>query len=116
MAAPRFERDPRKDAGNRRTHGLSFDEAQTVFADEHALLLDDPDHSATEERFILLGLSAAFRVLVVVHGCRDRDDMIRIISARRRPSASVNDTRRGGGHETRIRFLKGETKPLREPS
>ena len=83
MAAPRFEWDPRKDAGNRRKHGLSFDEAQTVFADEHALLLDDPDHSATEERFILLGLSAVFRVLVVVHGYRDRDDTIRIISARK---------------------------------
>jgi len=83
MAAPRFEWDPRKDANNRRKHGLSFDEAQTVFADEHALLLDDPDHSATEERFILLGLSATFRVLVVVHGYRDRDDTIRIISARK---------------------------------
>lgn len=83
MVAPRFEWDPRKDADNRRKHGLSFDEAQTVFADEHALLLDDPDHSATEERFILLGLSAAFRVLVVVHGYRDRDDTIRIISARK---------------------------------
>ena len=83
MAALRFEWDPRKDAENRRKHGLSFDEAQTVFADEHALLLDDPDHSATEDRFILLGLSAAFRVLVVVHGYRDRDDTIRIISARK---------------------------------
>ena len=83
MAAPRFAWDPRKDAENRRKHGLSFEEAQTVFADEHALLLDDPDHSATEERFILLGLSAAFRIVVVVHGYRDRDDTIRIISARR---------------------------------
>ena len=83
MAAPRFEWDPRKDAENRRKHGLSFDEAQTVFADEHALLLDDPDHSTTEDRFILLGLSATFRVLVVVHGYRGRDDTIRIISARK---------------------------------
>ena len=83
MAAPRFEWDPRKDAENRRKHGLSFDEAQTVFADEHALLLDDPDHSAMQDRFILLGLSAGFRVLVVVHGYRDRDDTIRIISARK---------------------------------
>jgi len=83
MAALRFEWDPRKDAENRRKHGLSFDEAQTAFADEHALLLDDPDHSATEDRFILLGLSAAFRVLVVVHGYRDRNDTIRIISARK---------------------------------
>ena len=51
--------------------------------DEHGLLLDDPDHSGTEERFILLGLSAAFRVLVVVHSYREDEDTIRIISARK---------------------------------
>lgn len=64
MAEPRFEWDPRKNAANKRKHGVSFEEAQTVFADEHALLLDDPDHSEAEDRFILLGLSAAFRILV----------------------------------------------------
>jgi uncharacterized DUF497 family protein len=79
----RFEWDPAKAASNRRKHGVSFEEAQTVFADEHALLLDDPDHSAAEERFILLGLSAAARVLVVVHCYRVREDVIRLISARR---------------------------------
>jgi uncharacterized DUF497 family protein len=83
MAAPRFEGDPRKDAQNQRKHGVALEEARTVFADEYALLLDDPDHSATEDRFILLGLSAAFRVLVVVHTYRERDDTIRIISARK---------------------------------
>ena len=70
MAAPRFEWDPRKDAENQRKHRISFEEAQSVFADEHALLLDDPDHSTTEDRFILVGLSSAFRVLVVVHTYR----------------------------------------------
>lgn len=83
MAAPRFEWDPRKDAENKRKHGISFEEGRTVFADEYALLLDDPDDSAAEDRFILLGLSAAFRVLVVVHTYRERDDVIRIISARK---------------------------------
>jgi len=83
MRAPRFEWDPRKDAENQRKHGVSFEEARTVFADEYALLLDDPDHSGGEERFILLGLSAAFRVLVVVHTYRAHDDIIRIISARK---------------------------------
>ena len=83
MPAPLFEWDPRKDAENRRKHRVSFEEAKTVFADDYARLLDDPDHSAAEERFILIGLSAAFRVLVVVHTYRRADDIIRIISARK---------------------------------
>ena len=83
MAAPRFEWDPRKDAENQRKHRIAFHEAKTVFADEYAVLLDDPDHSAAEDRFVLLGLSAAFRVLVVVHTYRRPDDTIRIISARK---------------------------------
>ena len=83
MAEIRFAWDPRKNAENRRKHGISFEEAETVFADEHALLIDDPDHSTTEDRFVLLGLSARFRVLLVVHSYREHDDIIRIISARR---------------------------------
>ena len=83
MAGIRFEWDPRKDRANHRKHGISFEEARTVFTDEYALLIDDPDHSVTEDRFVLLGLSVRLRVLVVVHGYRGRDDVIRIISARR---------------------------------
>jgi uncharacterized DUF497 family protein len=83
MAELRFEWDARKNAANRRKHGISFQEAETAFADEHGLLLDDPDHSAAEDRFVLLGLSAGFRVLVVVHCYRARGDVIRIISARK---------------------------------
>jgi uncharacterized protein len=83
MAEPRFGWDPRKGALNQRKHGVSFEEARTVFGDEHGLLLDDPDHSGAEERFVLLGLSAAFRVLVVVHSYREDEDTIRIISARK---------------------------------
>jgi hypothetical protein len=83
MAELRFEWDPRKNAANQRKHGISFEEAETLFADEYALLLDDPDHSEAEHRFILLGLSARFRVLVVVHSYREAEDVIRIISARK---------------------------------
>ena len=60
---------------------MSFEEAETAFYDERALLIEDPDES--EERFILLGLSAALRVLLVCHGYRKTDEVIRIISARK---------------------------------
>lgn len=83
MRELRFEWDPRKAAANRRKHGVGFEEAHSAFADEHALLITDPDHSEAEDRFILLGLSAALRVLVVVHCYRARDAVIRIISARK---------------------------------
>ena len=83
MADLRFEWDPGKDAENQRKHRVSFEEAETVFSDEHALLIDDPEHSSTEERFILLGLSVRFRVLLVAHSYRRGDEVIRIISARR---------------------------------
>ena len=83
MGELRFEWDPRKAAANRRKHGVSFTEAESVFADEHALLLDDPEHSEAEDRFLLLGLSAALRILVVVHCYRAGDAAIRLISARR---------------------------------
>ena len=78
-----FEWDDRKDAENRRKHGISFAEAQTVFFDEQALLISDPDHSTEEERFILPGLSSALRTLVVCHCYRQDGDVIRLISARR---------------------------------
>jgi len=79
----RFEWDPAKAAANRRKHGVSFEEGKTVFWDDHALLLDDPDHSTAEDRFLLLGLSSTPRVLVVVHCYRQDDDVIRLVSARR---------------------------------
>lgn len=83
MSELRFEWDPRKATANRRKHGVSFTEAESVFADEHALVLDDPEHFNTEDRFVLLGLSAALRILVVVHCYRAGDSVIRLISARR---------------------------------
>lgn len=79
----RFEWDPRKAASNRRKHRVAFEEAQTAFFDQEALLITDPEHSAAEDRFILLGVSSALRILVVCHCHREMDDVIRIISARR---------------------------------
>ena len=79
----RFEWDPKKDRANQRKHGISFDEAKTAFSDEQGLLLDDPDHSEDEERFVLLGMSATLRILVVCHCYRGGGDVIRIISARK---------------------------------
>ena len=83
MSELRFEWDLAKAASNLRKHGVSFEDARDVFYDEHGLLLDDPDHSAVEERFVLLGLSAPAGVLVVVHCYRQHRDVIRLISARR---------------------------------
>ncbi len=95
MAELRFEWDGRKDASNRRKHGISFDEAKTVFSDEHALLLDDPDHSDGEDRLVMLELSAALRTLVVCHCYREADEVIRIISARKatRPEREIYNRR-----------------------
>ena len=83
MSALRFEWDERKAAANARKHGVSFDEAQSVFVDENAKLIDDPDHSEDEERFVLLGLSSALRMLLVCHCYRSEGNVIRIISARK---------------------------------
>lgn len=60
-----FEWDPVKAAANLSKHKVSFEDAQTVFSDERARLIDDPDHSEDEERFLLLGLSSSLRLLVV---------------------------------------------------
>jgi uncharacterized DUF497 family protein len=83
MSELRFAWDARKETQNRRKHGVSFTEAETVFSDEHALLVDDPEHSDQEDRFALLGLSASLRTLVVVHCYREHEAVIRIISARK---------------------------------
>jgi uncharacterized protein len=78
----RFEWDARKAALNLRKHGVSFEDAETVFADDLAKLIDDPDHSDEEDRFVLLGLSSSLRMLVVVHCYRADGGVVRIISAR----------------------------------
>ena len=78
-----FSRDDRKGRENRRKHGVSFEEAATAFCDENGRLIHDPDHSQEEDRFILLGFSAKFRLLVVCHAYRQGEEAIRIISARK---------------------------------
>ena len=78
-----FAWDERKNAANQRKHGVSFEEAQTVFYDDRAVLREDPDDEQDEDRFLLLGLSAGLRTLVVCHCYREADDVIRIISARK---------------------------------
>ena len=76
-----FVWDENKAEINIRKHGVSFPEAQSVFDDYDALQIYDPDHSEEEDRFILLGMSSALRVLVVCHCFRENDEQIRIISA-----------------------------------
>jgi len=83
MVGLQFEWDPAKDVANRRDHGLSFEEATTVFADELGRFKGDPDHSEDEDRFLLLGLSASLRVVVVSYSYRHGDEVVRIISARK---------------------------------
>lgn len=79
----RFEWDPLKAARNLRKHGVSFHEAQTAFSDDYGLLLDDLGLASEDQRFVLLGVSSALRLLVVVHSYREIDRTIRLISARK---------------------------------
>ena len=83
MADLRFVWDERKNVANTRKHGVTFAEAETVFLDEEALLIADPDHPDDEDRFVLLGLSARLRSLVVCHCYREENSVVRIISARK---------------------------------
>ena len=78
-----FEWDAKKASLNKSKHGISFDEAKTVFFDEQAKVIHDPEHSDDEDRFVILGLSASMKVLVVCHCYREKDSVIRIISARK---------------------------------
>ena len=83
MSTLHFEWDDRKAAANLRKHGVGFDEAKSVFVDENAKLIDDPDHSEVEDRFVILGLSSALRLLLVCHCYRSDGNVIRVISARK---------------------------------
>ena len=79
----RFEWDPEKDTANLKKHKVSFQEASTAFLDENGLLIEDPDHSESEDRFVLLGLSSSLRLLLVCHCYRAGGGVIRLISARK---------------------------------
>ena len=83
MSTLRFEWADRKATANAKKHVVSFEEAKSVFVDERAQLIDDPDHSEDEDRFVLLGLSSALRLLLVCHCYRSEGNVIRITSARK---------------------------------
>lgn len=79
----KFTWDENKNSLNKKKHGVSFEEAETVFYDENAIEYDDPDHSEKEERFLMLGVSHKLRTLVICHCLREEGTVIRIISARK---------------------------------
>jgi uncharacterized DUF497 family protein len=106
-----FEWDPAKNSQNIAKHGVSFEEAATAFADEHAKIIDDPDHSGDEDRFVLLGYSLAGRMLVVCHCFREQHSVIRIISARK----ATRSERRGYGRWARMRSEYDFSKARRNP-
>ncbi len=83
MNAPRFEWDPDKAAANERKHGITFFEAVSAFYDEQGVEFYDDEHSDWEDRFLLLGMSARLRLLLVCYCHREDDTTIRLISARR---------------------------------
>ena len=74
--------DDKKNRINLEKHGITFEEASTVFFDDRALLFDDPVHSIDEDRFLLLGMSETAKLCIVCHCYRESDTVIRIISAR----------------------------------
>ena len=95
MSTTAFEWDSLKDKVNQLKHGVSFEEARSVFYDEHARLIHDPDHSEEEDRYLLLGVSGKLRILVVFHVYRSAGTIIRLISARK---ATQNEQRQYEEH------------------
>ena len=78
-----FEWDDKKNTINIEKHGVSFEEAATVFQDDDAILFDDPIHSDDEERFLIIGISRKANLLTVAHCLRENETVIRIISAKK---------------------------------
>jgi len=83
MKKLKFEWENNKDRANTSKHGVSFNEAKTAFYDEYAIQFFDPDHSESEDRFLLLGTSFKLKTLVVCHCFREEETVVRIISARK---------------------------------
>lgn len=79
----KFDWDPAKAASNLRKHGVSFEDARSVFYDEFAVQFYDEPHSSDEERFLMLGMSSGAQLLLVCHCERDGGGVVRIISARK---------------------------------
>lgn len=78
-----FERDENKNEINKKKHGISFEDVESVFSDFSAIIFDDPDHSETEERFLIIGMSLRKGICIVSHCYRNNENIIRIISARK---------------------------------
>ena len=93
-----FEWDESKNKLNISKHKISFDEAKSAFYDPHARIINDPEHSIAEDRFILLGLSKNLNLLLVCHCYRSSDEIIRIISARR--ATKLESFQYGGPYES----------------
>ena len=83
MNGIKFVWDEDKNRINIKSHKISFKEAKTVFFDPNARVIHDPEHSIKEDRFIILGLSKTLNVLVVCHCYREKEEIIRIFSARK---------------------------------
>ena len=119
MDTIKFEWDENKNQTNQKKHGISFEEAKEVFFDDDAILFDDPEHSKGEERFLIIGLIQKEKICIVSHCYRDKENTIRIISARKATKNEKKYTQidgRGEKHETRIRHQKSEPqkKPVRK--
>jgi len=94
MVDLRFTWDPKKAIGNLKKHGVSFEEARSVFFDEEAIEFFDETHSEEEDRFLLLGLSAYARLLMICHCRRESEGTIRIVSARKATKSESEHYRR----------------------
>lgn len=90
MSELRFEWDERKNRANQRKHGVAFEEARSVFFDQQAVEFYDDEYGESEDRFLLLGVSATLRILMVCHCLREGGNVIRIVSARK---ATKNEQR-----------------------
>lgn len=90
-----FEWDEAKNQINKKKHGISFEDVESVFSDVSAILFDDPDHSETEDRFLIIGMSDKKGVCIVSHCYRGKDEKIRIISARKATKTECNVYREG---------------------
>lgn len=87
----KFEWDENKNQTNIQKHGISFEEASSVFYDDEALIINDEAHSRNEDRFVLIGFSYKFNLLVVCHCYRQNEEIVRIISARKASKSERNE-------------------------
>ncbi len=97
MSETKFSWDPAKAESNKKKHKIAFEEATTVFYDPKAILLDDPDHSENEDRFLIVGMTWSSKTLIVSHCYWGSKDEIRIISARRATRKEKTTYTRGLG-------------------